>query len=400
MNRPEADRVTPPRSSSVADLDPAGVSAPERRPLVTVIVPAFNEEAVIVDTLRRLTSYMTTLDDLYRWELLVVDDGSSDETGACARAFARDHPVVRVLSHRVNFQLGQALRYAFNESRGAYVVVIDCDLSYDPEHIGRLLRTIEDSRARIVIASPYLRGGTITRVPFARRVMSRWGNRLLALSAAGKLSTITGMVRAYDGRFLRSLDLVATDVDLNTEIIHKAQVLRARIVEIPAHLDWTFAASDGRRRRVKSHWTRTTASTVFSAFIFRPFVAFVVPGLVLLALALYSTGWAVWHVIDNLGQPSAYGNSGWTGAIQNAYHQAPHTFLAAALCYLLAVQLISLGIIAAQGKRYFENLFHLGTSVLRRLPAEPRPIPGDAAAVAADPDDGAAGAPADAGGRR
>ena len=44
----------------------------------------------------------------------------------------------------MNFHLGQALRYAFNSTRGDYVVVIDCDLSYAPEHIGRMLDTIED----------------------------------------------------------------------------------------------------------------------------------------------------------------------------------------------------------------------------------------------------------------
>jgi hypothetical protein len=68
------------------------------------------------------------------------------------------------------------------------------------------------------------------------------------------------------------------------------------------------------------------------------------------------------------GDPSAHGNSGLTGAIENAYRQAPHTFLVAGITFVAALQLISLGVIAAQAKRYFEELYHLGTTLLRRSP--------------------------------
>ena len=57
------------------------------------------------------------------------------------------------------------------------------------------------------------------------------------------------MVRVYDGRFLRSLDLRSMDTEINTEIVYKAQILHARIVEIPAHLDWSFASTGGTAAR-------------------------------------------------------------------------------------------------------------------------------------------------------
>jgi glycosyltransferase involved in cell wall biosynthesis len=340
---------------------------PDDRPLVSVIVPAYNEEAIIDQSLHTLCDYMTSLEDLYRWEMVVVNDGSNDRTGDIAQAFADEHPQVRVLHHRVNFRLGQALRYAFNSSRGDYVVVIDCDLSYAPDHIGRLLYTIQDTRARIVIASPYMPGGRTTNIPFMRRQASRWANKMLAFAAGGELSTVTGMVRVYDGRFLRSLNLKAMDTDINTEIIYKARVLRARIVEIPAHLDWSFQSTGGVRRRSTLRMRRTTLSSIFSAFIFRPFLFFILPGLVLLAASLYTGGWVIWHVVNVYGRKSQFGNYGLTGAIQNAWHEAPHTFFIFGISLLLSIQLLSLGIIATQSKRYFEELFHLGTSILRKV---------------------------------
>ncbi|MGZ6997807.1 MAG: glycosyltransferase family 2 protein [Acidimicrobiia bacterium] len=352
---------------SAADAAPGRPVAP----LVSVIVPAFNEAEVIEATLAALVEHLRGLEPRYRWEVVVVDDGSTDATAELAAAFAARQPGVRVLRHRVNFRLGQALRYAFGQTTGDYVAVIDCDLSYGPEHITRMLHAAEDTGARIVVASPYMRGGTTTKVPWFRRVLSRGANRLLGAAAGGGLTTVTGMVRVYDGRFLRSLDLRAVDTDINTEIIYKARILHARIVEIPAHLDWSFAGTGGARRPVDGRLSRATGSSLFSSFMFRPFWFFVLPGLVLLAVAAYSFGWVVWHVAQVYDEPSRFGNSGLTGAIQNAYQRAPHTFLVTGITFVLALQLISLGVLAAQAKRYFEELFHLGTSILRRTPAPP-----------------------------
>ena len=353
-----------------------GVPVGGRAPLVSVIVPAYNEAEIIDDTLTRLVAHLETLEPRFRWEVVVVDDGSTDDTAALADAFARAHPGVRVLRHRVNFRLGQALRYAFGQTTGDYVAVVDCDLSYSPDHVTRMLHTAQDTGARIVVASPYMRGGTTTAVPFGRKLLSKNANRLLAAAAGGGLTTLTGMVRVYDGPFLRSLDLRAIDAEINTEIISKARILHARIVEIPAHLDWSFTATEGRRRPIEGRLSGATASSIFSSFLFRPFLFFVLPGLVLLLIAAYSFGWVIWHIAQVWGEPSQFGNSGLTGAVQNAYQRAPHTFLLTGITFVLAFQLISLGVVAAQAKRYFEELYHLGTTILRRTP-RPAPDPAE-----------------------
>jgi hypothetical protein len=88
--------------------------------------------------------------------------------------------------------------------------------------------------------------------------------------------------------------------------------------------------------------------------------------------------WCVWHVFQAWGSPSAVGNSGITGAIEGAYERAPHLFLFTGITAVLSIQLISLGVIAAQGKRYFEELFHLGTNILRRVRPAEAPFGADA----------------------
>jgi len=80
-----------------------------RAPLVSVVVPAYNEAEVIEDTLTRLVAHLATLEPRFRWDVVVVDDGSSDSTATIADEFAREHAGVRVLRHSANLGLGQAL---------------------------------------------------------------------------------------------------------------------------------------------------------------------------------------------------------------------------------------------------------------------------------------------------
>ena len=112
---------------------------------MSVVIPAYNEALLIMASLTEIYGYMQGLSDRYRFELIVVDDGSTDETGAIAEAFAATRPEVAVLRHLVNFRLGQALRFGFASSKGDFVVAFDSDLSYAPEHIGRML---DDDRVR------------------------------------------------------------------------------------------------------------------------------------------------------------------------------------------------------------------------------------------------------------
>ena len=136
---------------------------------------------------------LTVLSELPRRRSRTCTAGRSSSSTTAARtrpvplptSSRATHPNVRILHHRVNFLLGQALRYAFNSTDADYVAVMDCDLSYDVDHLGRMLYAIQDSKARIVIASPYAKGGETTNIPFGRRVLSRGANWLFRARQVG-----------------------------------------------------------------------------------------------------------------------------------------------------------------------------------------------------------------------
>jgi len=344
----------------------AGGERAPSRPMVSVVVPAYNEAALIEANLAALYGYMESLEDEYRWEIVVVDDGSTDQTGPLAEAFSRSRKNVRVLRHVVNFGAGQAFKFAFNHCRGDYIVTMDLDLSYSPDHIRRLLTQIRKTRAKVVVASPYMKGGLISHVPWLRRILSVWANHFLS-AAEGSLSTLTSMVRAYDARFVRTLNLRAMGMEINPEVIYKAELLRARIEEIPAHLDWRLQNAAGPRRRSNVKVLRQTVSVLLAGFLFKPFMFFIIPGLVLLMFSLYVNAWLLVHFFEAYQR---YPQLTWffsraSAAVATAYQEAPHTFLVGLMSLTVAIQFISLGILALQSKRYFEEIFHLGTTIYR-----------------------------------
>jgi len=355
-----------------------GTGAAPERPLLTVIVPAYNEESIIQRSLSAICEYLAALETEYRWELIVVNDGSTDATGEIAESFASKRDHVIVLHHKFNFRLGQALRFAFNRSRGDYVVVLDIDLSYSPDHIGRMLARMKQTGAKIVIASPYTKGGKVTNVPWFRKLLSLWANHFLAMTVAkdsqsDKLTTITGMVRAYDGDFLRRMSLKSMDVEINPEIIYKAKILRARIMECPAHLDWKpecESRSPIKRRKSSLKVARSLVHHVLSGYIFRPFMFFIVPGAVIFALSLYPLTWTVLNTIREyrrIANPALTFDYRLSEAIGTAFRTSPHAFIVGGIALLVAIQLVSLGFLSLQKKRYFEELYYLNTIMYRDL---------------------------------
>ncbi len=353
------------------DRAPRRIGLGRDRNFVSVVVPAYNESLILEDNLARLCSYLELLEDEYRWELIVVNDGSSDDTGDLADAFASRYNNVYVVHHEVNAGLGQALRSGFEYAQGDYVVTLDLDLSYAPEHIERLLTKIRRSNAKIVVASPYMEGGKVSNVPWLRKWLSVWANRFLAVAARRNVATFTGMVRVYDAEFLDTMNFRSRGMEINPEAIHKAMMIGEKVEEIPAHLNWQThkvrkASQPKARRKSSMKILRHTWDIFFYGFVFRPVMFFIIPSLVFFLLAIYSNAWAaihIWYKYWELAATTPFPDP--TDAIALAFQRYPHTFVIGGMLLMLSIQLFSLGVLAAQSKRYFEEVFYLGTSVYR-----------------------------------
>jgi glycosyltransferase involved in cell wall biosynthesis len=232
----------------------------------SVILPAYDEGPGLRSAMERLVAFLRSFAPDGEWELIVVDDGSSDDTAAIADAFRREDPAhVRVLSHGYNQGLSAALASGAAVARGTAIVVMDADLSYAPETIGALVSAFFETGAMCALASPYMRGGSIANVPFVRLAASVVANAMLSLCSGSRVKTLTGMVRAYEPGLLRGLLAAQPDAEFNSWSVAEMLDAGLPLIEVPARLEWPE-----HRRRTASRLTfsalrRRTAAVLRSA---------------------------------------------------------------------------------------------------------------------------------------
>ncbi|MDQ2908786.1 MAG: glycosyltransferase family 2 protein [Candidatus Eremiobacteraeota bacterium] len=206
---------------------------------VSVVVPAFNEGKTLPGVLAALEWGLAPLRSRYATELLVVDDGSSDETAAILQTFshaAKERE--RVITHPVNRGLTEAMKTGARAARGDVTVFLDADLSYAPEIVERLVDALKSHGAAASLASPYMRGGRAANVPRERLIASRVANLLLAACVGFRLHTFTGMVRAYDTPTLKALVERPVRGEFNAWAVAELLAWGKPVVEIPAALVW------------------------------------------------------------------------------------------------------------------------------------------------------------------
>ena len=246
---------------------------------LSVVIPVYNEENGIVSTVQRVCKHLDN--DTLSYELVIVNDGSTDKTGEKLQELQNTFPQIKAVNYFPNVGRGMALRRGFQEAIGRYVVSIDADLSYDEEHIMNLYTYLRNHPTiDIVLGSAYIRGGRVLNVPWNRRVISRWGNRILSFALRGKFKTITCVLRGYKREVVQSLDLTAVGKDLHLEILLKAVAFGFTIAEIPATLVWR------KKGKSKFRLTSTSVSHLLFSVAMRPMILFGVVGAIMIALGI------------------------------------------------------------------------------------------------------------------
>ena len=342
----------------------------KNNPLITILLPAYNEAAIIEKNIEKIRNHLISLENKYNWEIVIINDGSKDETGPIADKIAAGDERISVYHHPVNLNLGRALQTGFKLAKGACIVVIDIDLSYSADHIEKMADTLFETCADVVIASPYMKGGKVTAVPFMRAIMSRFVNRFMRMASQEKFYTFTGMVRAYNAKFIQTLNLKTKDYEINPEIIYKAMILRAIVIEIPAHLDWSELNKIKGQRTSSMRIIRGVFSGMMTGFIFRPYIFFMGLGSFLFLISLYIIVWLLIHtftIMPELVIEPEFFDDRFSYAVSEVYEERPHAFFVGGFTLLLAIQFFSLGFLSLQSKRYFEELFHFNTNISKKL---------------------------------
>ena len=137
-------------------------------PELSIIIPAYNEEALIVSTLDGLGTYLSARPETY--EIIVVDDGSQDKTSLCVQDWQKQNGAdLRVLINETNMGKGYSIRRGVMESRGRFIIFIDADLPYELDAIEDFLKALQ-SGYELAIGSRVLPGSQVKGVPILRYI--------------------------------------------------------------------------------------------------------------------------------------------------------------------------------------------------------------------------------------
>jgi glycosyltransferase involved in cell wall biosynthesis len=194
---------------------------------LSIIVPAYNEEATILHVINRLLQLKGVL------EIIVVDDCSKDRTNQLVTEFALLHPQVSLLRHQKNSGKTEALKTGFAASRGEVVIVQDADLEYDPGEIPSIVSLITNGEADVVYGSRFL-VRKATRVLYFYHYLA---NKLLTFTSNlftnVNLTDVETGYKAFRGEIIRDMVISSTGFGFEIEVTAKISKLKCAIYEVP-----------------------------------------------------------------------------------------------------------------------------------------------------------------------
>ena len=199
---------------------------------LSVVIPAYNEEETVADTIQRVKAVDLGALEL---EIVVVDDGSKDKT----REILKTIPGIRVVLHERNSGKGAAVKSGFRAATGDIVLIQDADLEYDPQDYGALVQPILDGRVEVVMGSRFIFErpqffGKGAKSPFFTHYI---GNILiigLTNALYGHSATdYEGCYKAFSKRVVDSIPITANGFEYDNELICKLLRRGHRIAEVP-----------------------------------------------------------------------------------------------------------------------------------------------------------------------
>lgn len=203
-------------------------------PRYSIVVPAYNEAERLTSSLQRILTYIE--ESKWSAEIIIVNDGSRDETAAMVKEFAERSPIVRLIENPGNRGKGYSVRNGMLSASGQFLLFTDADLSSPIEEAPKLLAAIENGQADVAIGSRYLQSELQTRKqPIHRRMLGRAFN--LALRAILGLSYVDTQCgfKAFSRNAVNTIfpNMKIERWGFDPEILFLAKRYGLRVVEVP-----------------------------------------------------------------------------------------------------------------------------------------------------------------------
>ena len=232
IERPNHLHLVPKTGTTPAEDHDLLGAASEQQPLtlrgISVVLPAWNEEANIADTVGAVISTMRHIAP--NFEVLVVDDGSTDATGAIADALAAADARVRVIHNRPNRGYGGALAAGFAAASQELTFFMDADGQFDINDIQRLILPYEAEEAEVILGYRAHRAD-----PPLRKLNALLWKRLVSLLFGLHVRDIDCAFKLIPTRLLRAANVESTGAMINTEFLAKFARMGVSMHQVPVN---------------------------------------------------------------------------------------------------------------------------------------------------------------------
>lgn len=196
-------------------------------PCLSVVVPAYNEQATILRVVQQLLNLAQVK------EVIIVDDCSHDDTGKLADTMACANPRVKVAHHAVNRGKTEALKTGFAITTGEIVIVQDADLEYDPGDIPEVIGPILRGEADVVYGSRFLVKKAARVLYFYHYLANKSLTFLSNLLTNVNMTDVETGYKAFKGEIIRNMILASSGFGFEIEVTAKATKLGCAIYEVP-----------------------------------------------------------------------------------------------------------------------------------------------------------------------
>jgi glycosyltransferase involved in cell wall biosynthesis len=195
---------------------------------LSVIVPAYNEQRTIGKLFHAIFHALPSV-----YEVIVVDDGSTDKTAEIAFEYSQLYPRVRVIKLGKNHGKTGALKAGFAASTGDIVIVQDADLEYDPEDIFALIGPIETGKADVVYGSRFLVRRATRVIYFRHYLANRFITFLSNIFTDMNFSDVETGYKAFRGEIIRNMVIKSKGFGFEIEVTAKIAKIGCRVYEVP-----------------------------------------------------------------------------------------------------------------------------------------------------------------------
>lgn len=327
---------------------------------LSIILPCFNEESSILTTLKRVENHILNNIKLVRFNIIVVDDGSTDSTKLIVNNYIKESSNTKLISFPYNKGRGAAMKAGLASVTTEFLIFLDSDLSYDVEHISEVVNYFnKNPNTDAIILSPYMKDGQAKNIPFFRLCLSRSANWILSGFFSSEISTVTSMARAYRTNVIQNIILIEDGKELHLEILRKLHLVSANISEIPGRLIWKEKKNRGQRLN-KKKVAKSAKKHLLYGFLAKPTRLIGKVSILILLVSLWEIK-NLFIVFLSFYSPGEqwYGKDLWH-ALNETFFSSPHTVIIAVVGLIITIQAFSyLSLFSVLTMQHEELLQHI-----------------------------------------